>query len=77
MAGVPDIMPELVEDAWDIDPSFQAKGHQLALKGFSQKDRLDHALNLLTDEIDKSIARWTSMDKFDIFAESNRLTGTL
>ncbi|KAL3898770.1 MAG: hypothetical protein SGCHY_002516 [Lobulomycetales sp.] len=74
LAGVPDIMPELVEDAWDIDPSFQAKGHQLALKGFSQKDRLDHALVLLTNEIDKAIVRWTAMDKVDIFEECNRLT---
>ncbi|KAJ3221783.1 hypothetical protein HK099_003116 [Clydaea vesicula] len=74
LAGVPILLPELVEDAWDVDPTFQARGHALALKGFNQKEKLDFALELLIMEVDKAIDRWDKMDKVNMFEECTRLT---
>jgi hypothetical protein len=54
LGAVPDVMPELVEDAWDKNPDFQAKGHALVLKGFNQKERLDHVYKIIIEEADKA-----------------------
>ncbi len=74
MGAVPDVLPELVEDAWDKNPEFQGKGHALVLKGFTQKERLEHAYKILIEESDKYFAKWSKMDKIDIFDECSRLT---
>ncbi|KAJ3077884.1 hypothetical protein HK102_004901 [Quaeritorhiza haematococci] len=74
VSGVPQIMPELVEDAW-ADKSFDYVGkvHPSILQGFTDKKRLEWAYRLIVEEADKAFDRWVEMDKIDIYKECSRL----
>lgn len=74
LGAVPDVMPELVEDAWEKNPEFQSKGHVYVQKAFNQKEKLELAYRLVIEESDKAFFKWSKMEKIDIFDEASRLT---